>query len=161
QDCVSQSIAGYPFRIEVHCGGGSLQLKGDPTLQLKLPLAEVAVQVYDPKIVIGEVSAPLHITEPARPPPLRRPWSISQGSVRGLPSGVERASLVVLGASVRAASLAGNVVGAARMELHGRQAPGSRADNPAIQTVLRLNAAVADKLETVFDAAIADKLRAL
>jgi len=26
QDCVSQSIAGYPFRIEVHCGGASLQL---------------------------------------------------------------------------------------------------------------------------------------
>jgi len=47
------------------------------------------------------------------------------------------------------------------MELHGRQAPGSRADNPAIQTVLRLNAVVADKLETLFDAAIADKLRAL
>jgi len=163
QDCVSQSIAGYPFRIEVHCGGASLQLKGDPTLQLKLPLAEVAVQVYDPKLVIGEFTAPLQISEPGRPPALVVQWNIAQGSVRGLPSGVERASLVVLGASVRAPSLAGNdsVVGAARMELHGRQAPGSRADNPAIQTVLRLNAAVADKLETVFDAAIADKLRAL
>jgi len=163
QDCVSQSIAGYPFRIEVHCGGASLQLKGDPTLQLKLPLAEVAVQVYDPKLVIGEFTAPLQISEPGRPPALVVQWNIAQGSVRGLPSGVERPSLVVLGASVRAPSLAGNdsVVGAARMELHGRQAPGSRADNPAIQTVLRLNAAVADKLETVFDAAIADKLRAL
>jgi len=163
QDCVSQSIAGYPFRIEVHCGGASLQLKGDPTLQLKLPLAEVAVQVYDPKLVIGEFTAPLQISEPGRPPALVVQWNIAQGSVRGLPSGVERPSLVVLGASVRAPSLAGNdsVVGAARMELHGRQAPGSRADNPAIQTVLRLNAVVADKLETLFDAAIADKLRAL
>ena len=163
QDCVSQSIAGYPFRIEVHCGGASLQLKGDPTLQLKLPLAEVAVQVYDPKLVIGEFTAPLQISEPGQPPAFVVQWNIAQGSVRGLPSGVERPSLVVLGASVRAPSLAGNdsVVGAARMELHGRQAPGSRADNPAIQTVLRLNAVVADKLETLFDAAIADKLRAL
>jgi Uncharacterized protein conserved in bacteria (DUF2125) len=90
-------------------------------------------------------------------------WNIAQGSMRGLPSGVERASLVLAGASVRAPSLAGNdpVLGAARLELHGRQAPGSSADDPAIQTVLRLDAAVADKLETVFDAAIADKLRAL
>ena len=35
QDCASQSIGGYPFRIEVRCGGASLQLKGAPTLQLK------------------------------------------------------------------------------------------------------------------------------
>src|SRR5207302_6022065 len=68
QDCASQSIGGYPFRIEVHCDGASLQLKGAPTLQLKLPLAEVAVQVYDPKLVIGAFTAPLQISEPGRPP---------------------------------------------------------------------------------------------
>jgi hypothetical protein len=163
QDCASQSIGGYPFRIEVHCGGASLQLKGAPTLLLKLPLAEVAVQVYDPKLLIGEFTAPLQISEPGRPPALVVQWNIAQGSVRGLPSGVERVSLVLAGVSVRAPSLAGNdpVLGAARLELHGRQAPGSSADNPAIQTVLRLDAAVAGKLETVFDAAIADRLRAL
>jgi hypothetical protein len=163
QDCTSQSIGGFPFRIEVHCGGASLQLKGAPTLQLKLPLAEVAVQVYDPKLVISEFTAPLQISEPGLPPALVVQWNIAQGSMRGLPSGVERASLVLAGASVRVPSLAGNdpVLGAARLELHGRQAPGSSADDPAIQTVLRLDAAVADKLETVFDAAIADKLRAL
>ena len=37
QDCASQSIGGYPFRIEVRCGGASFELKGTPTLQLKLP----------------------------------------------------------------------------------------------------------------------------
>ena len=37
QDCASQSIDGYPFRIEVRCGGASFELKGTPTLQLKLP----------------------------------------------------------------------------------------------------------------------------
>jgi hypothetical protein len=163
QDCASQSIEGYPFRIEVHCGGASLQLKGAPTLQLKVPLAEVAVQVYDPKLVIGRFTAPLQISEPGRPPVLLVQWNVAQGSVHGLPSDVERASLVLVGASVRAPSLAGNdaVLGAARLELHGRQAPGSSADNPTIQAVLRLNAAIADKLETVFDAPIADKLRAL
>src|SRR5262249_53500068 len=163
QDCASQSIGGFPFRIEVHCGGASLQLKGAPTLQLKLPLAEVAVQVYDPKLVIGEFTAPLQISEPGGPPALVVQWNIAQGSMRGLPSGVERASLVLAGAGGRVPSLAGNdaVLGAARLELHGRQAPGSCADDPAIQTVLRLDAAVADKLEPIFDAAIADKLRAL
>src|ERR1700756_2414639 len=49
QDWTSQSIGGFPFRIEVHCGGASLQLKGVPTLQLKLPLAEVAVGGSQPR----------------------------------------------------------------------------------------------------------------
>src|SRR5262249_59918899 len=68
QDCASQSIGGYPFRIEVRCSGASFELKGMPTLQLKVPLVLVAVQVYDPKLVIGEFTGPLEISEPGRPP---------------------------------------------------------------------------------------------
>src|SRR5207253_9309171 len=37
QDCATQTLGGYPFRIEVHCGGALFELKGAPTLQLKLP----------------------------------------------------------------------------------------------------------------------------
>src|SRR5262245_7415739 len=59
QNCASQSIGGYPFRIEVRCRDAHLELKGTPTLQLKLPLAAVAVQVYDPKLLIGEFAGPL------------------------------------------------------------------------------------------------------
>src|SRR5262249_61773646 len=140
-----------------------VHLKRTPTLQLTPPLADVAVQVYDPKLVISEFTAPLQISEPGLPPALVVQWNIAQGSMRGLPSGAERASLVLAGASVRVPSLAGNdpVLGAARLEVHGRPAPGASADDPAIQTVLRLDAAVADKLETIFDPAIADQPRAL
>ena len=83
--------------------------------------------------------------------------------MRGLPSAVERASLVLVGPSVRVPSLAGNdaVLSARRLELHGRQAPASPADNPTVEAALRLDAAVADKLETLFDPAIADKVRVL
>src|SRR5262245_33692174 len=35
QGCASQSVGGYPFRIEVRCGGASFELKGTPTLQSK------------------------------------------------------------------------------------------------------------------------------
>src|SRR5262249_4328563 len=62
QDCASPSIGGYPFRIEVRCGGASFELKGTPTLQLKLPLAVAAVQIYDPKLLIGEFTGPLEIS---------------------------------------------------------------------------------------------------
>jgi len=163
QDCASQSIGGYPFRIEVRCGGAGLELKGTPTLQLKLPFAAVAVQVYDPKLLIAEFTGPLEVSEPERARVALVDWNLGQASVRGLPSGMERASLVLVGPSIRVPSLAGNdaVFSARRLELHGRQAPGSPADNPTVEAALRLDAAVADKLENLFDAATADKVRVL
>src|SRR5260370_31348177 len=68
QDCASQSIGGYPFRIEVRCGGARFQLKGAPTRPLELPPAEAAVQDYDPKLLNGQFSAPLLNFAPLLPP---------------------------------------------------------------------------------------------
>ena len=163
QNCASQSIGGYPFLLEVRCGGAGLELQGTPTLQFKLPLAVAAVQVYDPRLLIGEFTGPLEISEAEREPAAVVNWTLGQASVRGLPSSVERASLVLVGPTVRAPGLAGNdpVLSARRLELHARQAPGSRADSPAIEAALRLDAAVAEKLASMFDATVADKLGAL
>src|SRR6476620_6691092 len=165
QDCASQSIGGYPFRIEVRCGGASFELKGKPTLQLKLPLLLAAVQVSAPELLISEFTGTLAVAEPGRPPAAILNWTLGQASVRGLPSEFERASLVLDAATVRDPNLAGAgiVFRAQRLELHGRQASGSTSDNPVIETGLRLNAAVADKLHPLaakpIDAEIATVLR--
>jgi hypothetical protein len=164
QDCASQSIAGYPFRIEVRCGGASFELKGTPTLRLGLPSALAAVQVYDPKLLISEFTSPLEISEPGRPPSTIVNWRLGQASVRGLPAGIERASLVLDAPSVRDTAGGGDVVfKAQRVELHGRQAGDATPGNPAIETVVRLNGAVADKLHPLagkpIDAEIATVLR--
>jgi hypothetical protein len=165
QDCASQSIEGYPFRIEVRCGGASFELKGTPTLELKLPFVLAAVQVYDPKLLISEFTAPLDISEPGRPPAYVVNWSLGQASVRGLPSKVERASLALDAPTVRDTGVAGNdpVFRAQHLELHGREAAGSTPENPLIETVLRVDAAVADKLHPLaakpIDAEVATVLR--
>src|SRR5262245_12229830 len=162
QDCASQSIAGYPFRIEVRCGGASFELKGAPTLRLSLPSALAAVQVYD-KLLISEFTSPLEISEPGRPPSTIVDWRLGQASVRGLPAGIERASLVLDAPTVRDAGGGDVVFKAGRVELHGRQAGDATPGNPAIETVLRLNGAVADKLHPLagkpIDAEIATVLR--
>jgi hypothetical protein len=101
QDCASHSIGGYPFRIEVRCVGASFELRGTPTLQLKLPLAVVAVPVYDPKLLIGEFTGPLEISGPGGPPAGIVNWTSAQASVRGLPAGVQRASLALVEPTVR------------------------------------------------------------
>ncbi len=147
QDCASHSIAGYPFRIEVRCSGAGFELKGSPTLELKLPFVLVAVQIYDPSLLISEFNAPLELSEPGRPPSYIASWSLGQASVRGLPSLVERASLVLDTPSVRDLRVADDTVfKARRLELHGRHAVGSTLANPAIETGLRVNGAIADKL---------------
>jgi hypothetical protein len=165
QDCASQSIEGYPFRIEVRCGGATFELKGTPTLELKLPFVLAAVQVYDPKLMISEFTGPLDIAEPGRPPAYVVNWSLGQASVRGLPSKVERASLALDAPTVRDTGVAGDdpVFRARHLELHGREAAGSTPDNPLIETVLRVDAAVADKLHPLaakpIDAEVATVLR--
>jgi hypothetical protein len=167
QDCASQLITGYPFRIEVECGAATFQLKGTPTLELKLPRVLAAAQVYDPKLLISEFTGPLDIAEPDRPPMFVVNWSLGQASVRGLPAKVERASLVLETPTVRDPRIVGgdNVFRAQHLELHGREAAGSTPDNPSVETVLRVSAAVADKLHPLaakpIDAEVAAVLRGI
>jgi hypothetical protein len=163
QNCASQSIAGYPFRIELRCGAATFELKGTPTLRLQLPSVLAAVQVYDPKLLISEFTGPLDISEPGRPPTYVANWTLGQASVRGLPSAVERGSLVLDAPTVRDTAVSATIFRAQRLELHGRQAEGSTPADPVIETVLRLNGAVADKLHPLaakpIDADIAGVLR--
>lgn len=165
QDCASQSIGGFPFRIEVRCTAATFELKGTPSLQLKLPFVLAAVQVYDPKLLISEFTAPLYISEPGRPRSYVASWTLGQASVRGLPSEVERASLVLDAPAVLDAAINQNVFRAQRLELHGRRASASAAGNPAVETVLRLTGAVADQLHPLaakpIDADIAAVLHGL
>jgi hypothetical protein len=148
QDCASQSIGGYPFRIEVSCSGARFELAGTPTLQLKLPALLAAVQVYDPKLLIAEFTGPLEVSEPGRPPSAVIDWKLAQASVRGLPAGIERASLAIDAPVVHDRSRTGDdvVFKAQHVELHGRQAAEATSADPAIEAVVRLNGAVADKL---------------
>jgi hypothetical protein len=148
QQCASQSIGGFPFRLEVRCGDALFELKGAPTLQLKLPVVLAAAQVYDPRLVISEFSGPLQIAEPERGPVAVVNWKLGRASVRGLPGRIERASLVLDAPTVRdpARGDEGTVLKAQRLEVHGREAEGSAPGNPLIETVVRLSGAVADRL---------------
>ena len=148
QECASQTIGGYPFRIEMRCAGAAFELNGLPTLRLTLPAVLTASQVYDPTLLLGEFVGPLEVSEPGRPPTAVVDWTLAQASLRLSPSAAERASLLLDGPTVRDIDAAGDnpVFAARRLELHGRQAPGSAAGDPAIEAVLRITGAVADRL---------------
>src|SRR5215467_5385460 len=70
-DCGRRSVAGFPFRLEVRCDDVSVSLISQTAGQAAHPtpiaarLGEILViaQVYDPKLLIAEFSAPATISD--------------------------------------------------------------------------------------------------
>lgn len=148
QTCGSQSIEGFPFRIEVRCNDFGQQFTGNLAVNLKLPAVLAALQVYDPTLLISEFTGPLTMSERGRANTTVT-WKLGQASVRGQlsnPTGipVETASVVLDAPTLSFTPDGGSQIEAhaEHFELHGRPVPGSSGPNPAIETVIRLVAAV-------------------
>lgn len=166
--CGSQTVGGYPFRIEITCGRasalfGTLQ----PPVEIRAPSVLVAAQIYQPNLLISEVEGPLTVAEAGRQPGLIATWTLGRSSVRGTPTAPERVSLSFDGAVLARMNGANReaVLQAGHIELHGRMAEGSARDNPVIEAVLRVEGAAAPILHPAaadpVDAEITALLRGL
>jgi hypothetical protein len=143
--CLSRSTGGYPFRIEHRCSEPAAQLQGfGAPIVLKARAMVGVAQVYQPRLIIAELTAPLTISESGRDIGLAD-WRLAQASLRGSPGRPERISLVIDGARVDQPSSSGaaTLLVADRVEFHARVAPSSSAQAPAIDFALRVAAAAA------------------
>jgi hypothetical protein len=165
-ECASESIGGYPFRIEVRCTKPRAELRGQGA-QLVLTGADVVVlaQIYQPTLLIAEFKGPMTIAEPGQPPAYMANWSLGQASVRGTPRAPQRGSLVFDNLKVQRTGSDATVLDAKRLELHGRLAGGSINDNPIIELGLRTTAATAPEVHpmaaTPLDAEVSATVRGL
>src|SRR5260370_32462948 len=81
-DCASRSVAGFPFRLEVRCDGARVSLVSQTAGQaatqapITAELGEILVvaQVYDPKLLIAEFTAPATISDRGGQPPMAVNW---------------------------------------------------------------------------------------
>jgi hypothetical protein len=139
--CGSQSMGGFPFRIEVNCEPASAEFRSNqPPVEVKAGSVVVVAQAYDPTLLISEFYGPLTIADIGQAPKIVANWKLGQSSVRGTPRAPERVSLVFDEPVIDLVS-GGNetsLLRADRIEIHGRIAEGSAADNPVIEIVLRL-----------------------
>src|ERR1700682_4689067 len=102
-DCASRSVAGFPFRLEVRCDGASVSLQSqtagqaatEAPIMAKLGEILVVAQVYDPKLLIAEFTAPATISDRGGTPSMAVNWSKARRSVGGLPATPARALLAV------------------------------------------------------------------
>jgi len=166
--CDRQTIRGFPFRIEVRCADPVIELRrDDPPVAFKAADLVVVSQVYQPTLLISELTGPMTIAEPGQPPSYIAKWTLGQSSVRGTPAAPERVSIVVDHPTLDRVGGAesATVLKAQRIELHGRMAAGSAAGDPVIELVLRLLSATAPELHAFMaqpvDADITATLRGL
>ena len=166
--CGSQSIGGYPFRIEVNCDkAAALFRSNQPPVEIKTSGMLIAAQIYQPNLLITEFQGPLTIADPGKSPSIVANWKLGQSSVRGTPSAPERVSLVFDGPVVDRLNggTRENLLHARRIEIHGRIVEGSAASYPVIEIVTRLTRAAAPTLHPAashpIDADIAALLRGL
>jgi len=146
-DCASRSEAGYPFRLEVRCDGVSVSLVSQTAGQaatqtpITAKLGEILVvsQIYQPKLLIAEFTAPATIAGPGLPSMIAN-WSKARSSVVGLPDVPRRISLVFDDPSIDRtdSSPPTPLARAKHVELHGRLVDGSAPGHPDIETVLRI-----------------------
>jgi hypothetical protein len=146
-DCARRSVAGYPFRLEVRCDGASVSLVSQTAGQaatqepITAKLGEILVvsQIYDPKLLIAEFTAPATIAGPGQPSMIAN-WSKARSSVAGLPGVPQRVALVFDDPTIdrTSGSLLTPLARAKHIELHGRLVEGSTPDHPDIETVLRI-----------------------
>ena len=147
-DCAKRSVAGFPFRLEVRCDGASVTLLSQTAAQaatrspITAQLGEILVvaQVYDPKLLIAEFTAPATISDRGRQTSMIVNWSKAHSSVVGLPAVPQRASITFDDASVSRVDgpVQAPLAGAKHVELHGRLAEGAALDRPVIETVLQI-----------------------
>jgi len=166
--CGSQSIGGYPFRIEVNCDkAAALFRSNQPPVEIKTSGMLIAAQIYQPNLLITEFQGPLTIADPGKSPSIVANWKLGQSSVRGTPSAPERVSLVFDGPVVDRINggTRENLLHARRIEIHGRIVEGSAASYPVIEIVTRLTRAAAPTLHPAashpIDADIVALLRGL
>ena len=142
--CATQTIGGYPFRIEVRCAEPGLELRGaEPPIVARAKEAVFVAQVYQPTLLIGEVTGPLTIAQPDGPALLVANWRLAQMSFRGLPSAPERISVALDGLAVDRPVQNGSetLATADHLELHARIVAGTALDNPLIDLAVRFTAA--------------------
>jgi hypothetical protein len=146
-DCARRTVAGFPFRLEVRCDGASVSLISQtagaamqPPITAELGQILIVAQVYDPKLLIAEFTAPATISDRGGQPSMAVTWSKARSSVVGLPAVPQRASIVFDDPEINRfnGSVQAPLAHAKHIEMHGRLVEGSAADHPVIETVLKI-----------------------
>lgn len=155
-DCGQASFGGFPFRIEYNCADPAVDDRG-AALSLRARNLAAVAQVWDPTLVIGEVTGPLTVAPLGNAPTAIIDWSLAQASLRARPGTLDRLSIVLdepnlataLPGGTRAAEA---LVKARHAEFHARFASDSVPNHPVLDLALDVSQVTAPALVTALGA---------
>jgi hypothetical protein len=163
--CNDRSVGGYPFRFELRCNDPKAELRAaTPPLSVNAKHLLVALQVYQPKLLIAELTGPVTVTDPSQTRIYAANWMLGHASVRGTPRDPERVSIVLDDPVFerRDGAAAERLFSSKHTEIHGRIAGGSVRENPVIDVAFSLVGAIAPALHPLlgkpFDAEVDSQL---
>jgi len=141
--CGSQSIGGFPFRIEVSCADPSAEIRNQPpAYAVKAKTVGFVAEVWHPTELTGTVGGPVSLATAGNPPGWFADWTRSRIVVRGLPPDPEGFSVRLDDIHVDGALPGGHTIFRAKTaDLQGRVIAGAPRDHPVIEVTLHLAAA--------------------
>jgi hypothetical protein len=153
--CGSQSIGGFPFRIEARCADAAAEIKSTQLpYSVKTSAVSFAAEVWHPTRLVGDISGPLTLAEAGQPVNWIANWRRARLTVSGLPPDPEGISVRLDGAHVDRAAGGDAVFKAKNAELQGRITGGSPRDHPVLQVMLHLAGTTAPALHPLLAAPI-------
>ena len=165
--CATQTIGGFPFRIEVHCSDPSAEFRSmHPATALKWKDLYVVANVFSPTRLDGQLTGPLMIGEPGQPASMTANWRSADITMRGLPTAPERIDTEFVEVNVeRTGGGSQAVFNAKKAELKGRIVEGSAYANPVIEFTVKVTGGTAPNVHPVaaspIDANVTALLRGL
>ena len=137
-DCADQSIAGFPFRIELHCTSVRLDATPDGIpMRIRTGSLHAATQIYAPTLLLADIDGPL--TVDANGATSSASWDGLRLSVR-FANRLERLSLTMSNPQVDIASAAGDRLAstAKSAEVHLRYDPARPAEDRAVDLAFQV-----------------------
>jgi hypothetical protein len=144
--CGSQGISGFPFRIQVQCEEAAATINSTrPPFDLSAHSMTFSAQVYNPTLLVGEVTGPLTVASPGQPPRFVASWSLAQLRVSGTPPAPDTVAIDLERPHLDggAAANAPTLFAADDADLQARIVSGSATDHPVIDVVLHFTSATA------------------
>jgi hypothetical protein len=143
--CGSQSIGGFPFRIQARCATVAAEIKNyQPPFAVQAQAVTFAAEVFYPTRLVGDITGPLTLADFGQPPHLAADWMRARVVVRGVPPDPEAVSIDLEAPHVDRIGGRGDAMfKAKRADLQTRIAAGSPRDHPVIEVTLHLSGATA------------------
>jgi hypothetical protein len=144
--CGSEGISGFPFRIQVHCTQAAATVNSfQPPFAAATQDITFTAQVYQPTVLVGDITGPLTVASPGQPPGFVATWSLARITVSGLPPDPDAMSVTIeqphldRGAGANAATL----FAADDADFTARIVDGSAANQPVVDAVLHFTSVTA------------------